>query len=170
MTLICDRLENLTECFAEIKVFDDSTGLVNRKNFLKILDAEMKRARRYHMDLALGFMKFEFDGNRPDLNDLTKERILRDLGQSFTKAIRDCDTLSRFDHQAFALLMPHSSIEDARLLCNRLKYLFEEKCSEAPAMQVKLTFGFADFVRETDQGGSDILARATALLENAKEV
>ncbi|MGD9133776.1 MAG: MMPL family transporter, partial [Desulfobacterales bacterium] len=37
MTLICDRLENLTECFSEIKVFDDSTGLVNRKNFLKIL-------------------------------------------------------------------------------------------------------------------------------------
>jgi hypothetical protein len=170
MTLICDRLENVTECFAEIKVFDDSTGLVNRKNFLKILDAEMKRARRYHTDLALGFMKFDFDGANPDLNDLAKERILRDLGQSFTKAIRDCDILSRFDHQTFALLMPHSSIDDAQLLCNRLRCLFEEKYSEARAIQVKLTFGLADFVRETDEGGSDLLARATALLENAEEV
>jgi diguanylate cyclase (GGDEF)-like protein len=170
MTLICDRLENLTECFSEIKVFDDSTGLLNRENFLKILDAEMNRSRRYHTGLALGFMKFDFDGANPDLNDLAKERILRDLGQSFSKAIRDCDTLGRFDHQAFALLMPHSSIDDAQLLCNRLRCLFEEKCNEAHAKQVKLTFGLADFVRETDEGGSDMLARATALLENAEKV
>jgi hypothetical protein len=168
MTLICDRLENLTERFSEIKVFDDSTGLYNRENFLKILDSEMKRARRYHTDLALGFIKFDFDGNRPDLNDLAKEGILRDLGQSFTKVIRDCDILSRFGHETFALLMPHSSTADAKLLCNRLKSLFEEKCDEAQGMPLKLTFGLADFARDTDEGGSDLLARATALLENTK--
>jgi diguanylate cyclase (GGDEF)-like protein len=170
MTLICDRLENLTECFSEIKVLDDSTGLNNRENFLKILDSEMKRSRRYHTDLALGFMKFDFDGANPNLGDLAKERILRDLGQSFSKAIRDCDTLSRFDHQTFALLMPHSSTDDAQLLCNRLRCLFEEKCNESQGMQVKLIFGLADFVSETDESGSDILAKATTLLQNAKEL
>jgi diguanylate cyclase (GGDEF)-like protein len=170
MTLICDRLENLTERFSEIKVFDDSTGLYNRENFLKILDAEMKRSRRYQTDLALGFIKFNFDGNRPDLNDLAKEEILRDLGQSFAKAIRDCDTLGRFDHQTFALLMPHSSTADAQLLCNRLRALFEEKHDEARGMPLKLTFGLADFAKERDKGGSDLLARATALLENAEDV
>jgi hypothetical protein len=171
MTLICDRLEDLTECFSEIKVFDDSTGLYNRENFLKILDSEMKRARRYHTDLALGFIKFNFDGNRPDLNDLAKERMLRDLGQTFAKVIRDCDTLGRFDHQTFALLMPHSSTADAKLLWKRLRGLFEEKCDETQGkMPLKLTFGLADFVRETGESGSDLLARATALLENAEEI
>lgn len=170
MTLICDRLENVTECFSEIKILDDSTGLVNRENFLKILDSEMKRSRRYHTDLALGFMKFDFDGANPDLNDLAKERILRDFGQSFSKAIRDCDTLGRFDNQTFVLLMPHSTTADAQLLCNRLRDLFEEKCDEAQGMQLKLTFGLADFVGETDKSGSDMLARATALLENAEEI
>ena len=170
MTLICDRLENLTECFSEIKVFDDSTGLVNRENFLKILDAEMKRSRRYHTDLALGFLKFDFDGANPDLNDLAKERILRELGQSFSKTIRDCDTLGRFDNQMFGLLMPHSSTDDAQLLFNRLRCLFEEKRKEAEGVQVKLTFGVADFVGEADESGSDMLARATSLLEDAEEV
>jgi hypothetical protein len=37
-------------------------------------------------------------------------------------------------------------------------------------MQVKLTFGLADFEGETDESGSDILAKATALLQNAQEV
>ena len=170
MTLICDRLENLTECFSEIKIFDDSTGLYNRENFLKILDSEMKRSRRYHTDLALGFMKFDFDGANPGLVDLAKERILRDLGQSFSKAIRDCDTLSRFDNQTFALLMPHSSADDAQLLCHRLRSLFEEKCNASPGMQVKLAFGLADFEGENDESGSDMLAKAKALLQNAQEV
>jgi len=170
MTLICDRLENLTERFSEIKVFDDSTGLYNRENFLKILDSEMKRSRRYHTDLALGFVKFDFNSASPGLDDLAKERILRELGQSFSKMIRDCDTLSRFDNQTFALLMPHSSADDAQLLCHRLRCLFEEKCNASQAVQVKLTFGLADFVGEKDESGSDMLARATALLQNAQEV
>ena len=167
MTLICDRLEDLTECFSEIKVFDDSTGLYNRENFLKILDSEMKRARRYHTDLALGFIKFDFGGANPDLDDLAKELILRDFGQSFSKTIRDCDTLGRFDNQTFALLMPQSSTADAQLLCNRLRYLFDEKSNVLQGIQVKLTFGLADFEGETDVSGSDMLAKAKAFLENA---
>ncbi len=169
MTLICDRLENLTECFSEIKVLDDSTGLCNRENFIKILDSEMQRSRRYHTDLALGFVKFDFDGANPDLDHLEKERILRTLGESFSKEIRDCDTLSRFGHQTFALLMPHSSMADAQLLCKRLRYLFEEKCNAAEGMQVKLSVGLADYVRETDESGSDMLAKASTLLQNAEE-
>jgi hydrophobe/amphiphile efflux-3 (HAE3) family protein len=169
MTLICDRLENLTESFSEIKVLDDSTGLYNRENFVKILDSEMQRSRRFHTGLALCFMKFDFDGANPGLDHLEKERILRVLGESFSKEIRDCDTLSRFDHQTFALLMPHSSTADAQLFCNRLRYLFEEKYNEAEGMQVKLTVGLADYVRETDESGSDMLAKATTCLQNAEE-
>jgi diguanylate cyclase (GGDEF)-like protein len=121
------------------------------------------------MDLALGFMKFDFDGANPGLDHLEKERILRTLGESFSKEIRDCDTLSRFGHQTFALLRPHSSGADAQLLCNRLRYLFEEKCNAAEGMQVKLSVGIADFVRETDESGSDMLAKASTLLQNAEE-
>jgi hypothetical protein len=36
-------------------------------------------------------------------------------------------------------------------------------------MQVKLTVGLADYVRETDESGSDMLAKATTCLQNAEE-
>ena len=169
MTLICDRLENLTECFAEIKVLDDSTGLYNRENFLKILDTEIERARRYQVQLAVCFMKFDFDGVRPERDNLEIEQILRDLGEAFSKRIRKCDTLSRFDHYTFALLMPHSSAAEAQLLCNRLKRLFEEKCSQIDCMQLKLTDGLADFAPGTNENGMDLIARASASLKNAVE-
>jgi diguanylate cyclase (GGDEF)-like protein len=169
MTLICDRLEDLTECFSEIKVLDDSTGLFNRENFLKVLETEMQRSRRYHSDLALGLINFDFDSANPDLDHFEKERILRKLAESFSKEIRDCDILSRFGHQTFALLMPHSSTVDAQLLCNRLRTLFEEKCNAAEGMQIKLTVGIADCVRGADESGSAILARATVGLQKAEE-
>jgi hypothetical protein len=36
-------------------------------------------------------------------------------------------------------------------------------------MQVKLAVGIADYVRETDESGSDMLAKASTLLQNAEE-
>ena len=36
-------------------------------------------------------------------------------------------------------------------------------------MQVKLTVGIAEYGRETYESGSDMLARATARLQNAEE-
>jgi diguanylate cyclase (GGDEF)-like protein len=169
MTLICDRLENLTECFSEIKVLDDSTGLYNRENFLKILDSEISRSRRYRINLSLCFLRFDFDGAGPATDNLEKERILRSLGEAFSRRIRKCDTLSRFDQQTFALLMPHTPAAEAQLFCDRLKRLFAEKCKEIDGVQVKLSVGLADFVSGTDASGSDMLAKATALLQNAKD-
>ena len=169
MTLICDRLENITECFSEIKVLDDSTGLYNRENFLKILDSEISRARRYRTNLSLCFMRFDFDGAGPASDNLEKERVLRFLGEAFSKQIRKCDTLGRFDHQTFALLMPQTSPADAQLFCNRLKGLFEQKCNQIGGAQVKLSVGLADVAGETLASGSDMLAKATTFLQNAKD-
>jgi diguanylate cyclase (GGDEF)-like protein len=167
MTLICDRLENLTECFSEIKVLDDSTGLYDRDNFLKILDAEIERSQRYQAGLAVSLLKFDFDAVTPVRNNLETEGILREMGEAFSGQIRKCDTLSRFDHRTFALLMPHSSAAKAELLCNRLMHLFEEKCNAVDCMQLRLTVGSAELIPETDESGFDLITRASVSLENA---
>ncbi|MGD9057483.1 MAG: efflux RND transporter permease subunit [Desulfobacterales bacterium] len=169
MTLICDRLENLTECFSEIKVLDDSTGLYDRDNFLKILDAEIERAKRYQAGLAVSLMKFDFDAVTPARNNLETEGILREMGEAFSEQIRKCDTLSRFDHRTFALLMPHSSAAKAELLCNRLMHLFEEKCNAVECMQLRLTAGSAEFIPGSEESGFDLIAKASVSLQNAVE-
>jgi diguanylate cyclase (GGDEF)-like protein len=167
MTLICDRLENLTECFSEIKVLDDSTGLYDRENFLKIVDAEIERSQRYQAELTVGLMKFNFNGVTPARDYLESERILRGLGEAFSRQIRKCDTLSRFDHRTFALLMPQSSKAEVRLLCKRLELLFEEICNEVDCLQLKLTIGLADYVSGSNESGADFIAKASASLQNA---
>ena len=167
MTLICDRLENLTECFSEIKVLDDSTGLYDKENFLKILDAEIERSQRYKLGLTVNLLKFDFDGVTPVRDNLEMERILREVGKAFSTQIRKCDTLGRLDHRTFALLMPHSSTAEAQPFCDRLKLIFEKTCNQIDCLQLKLTQGSADFVPGTDESGSDLIAKALASLHNA---
>lgn len=169
MTSICEKLENLSECFSEIKVMDDSTGLYNKDNFLKILDSEISRSRRYRANLSLCLMRFDFKGAGPAPGNFTKERTLRSIGEAFSIQVRECDTLGRFDHQTFALLMPHTSTAEAQLFCDRLKQLLAEICEQIDGVQVKLNVGLTDSVGGTDESTSDILARATNLLHHAKD-
>lgn len=170
MTLICEKLENLSECFSEIKVLDDSTGLYNKDNLLKILDSEISRSRRYRTNLSLCFMRFDFEGAGGPAPDIfTKERILRSIGEAFSIQVRKCDTLGRFDHQTFALLMPQTSTAEAQLFCDRLKQLLAGICKQIDGVQVTLSVGLTDFVSGTDESASDMLARATNLSHHAKD-
>jgi diguanylate cyclase (GGDEF)-like protein len=168
MTLICDRLENLTECFAEIKVLDDTTGLYNRENFLKILDAEIQRSRRYRTNLSLCLMQFDFDAEKITSNNMKKEKYLRTLSDAFLKEIGSCDTLSRFDEHTFGLLIPHSSSDEAHHLCDRLKLKFEEINNAAEGILVTLNVGWVDFMPGSEESGEDLLARATVILQIEK--
>ena len=167
-TSICDRLENLTECFAEIKVLDDATGLYNRENFLKMMDAEIQRASRYRTNLSLCLMRFEFDNRGMDVDHSEKEAFLRTLSDGFLKEIGSCDTLSRFDERTFALLIPHSSVDEATDMCDRLRHRFEEINNSTERILATLNVGLTDFMPGTDASGDDMLARATAILQSGK--
>ncbi|MGD9261871.1 MAG: MMPL family transporter [Desulfobacterales bacterium] len=162
MGITCDRLENLTECFADLKMLDDSTGLCNKENFLKILNTEIQRSRSCCTDLSVCLMKLDFDESQSDLDNLAKEQVLRALGESFSREIRSWDLLSRYGRQTLALLMPQFSIDEAQRQCNRLKRISEEILPDIDGTKVKLGFGLTEFVPEKDETGSDLLARANA--------
>ena len=110
-------------------------------------------------------MKFDFNAAKASFDYLEKERILRSLSALFSKEIQSCDTLSRFDKQTFALLIPHTSTAEAQHICNRLSHLFEERCNATEKIPVALTVGMAEFKPERDQNGADMIARASAILQ-----
>jgi GGDEF domain-containing protein len=167
MKSTCDRLENLTECFAEIKMLDDSTGLCNKSHFLKVLDTEIQRARCCCTDLSLGYLKFSFDDGQGGSSSTKIDKTLQSIGEMYSSEIHKWDTLSRYGRQSFALLMPQSSIEEAQDLCRRLKRIAEERFAEPDGLLVTLDFGLAELALVRDETGADLLARATAVFQNA---
>jgi diguanylate cyclase (GGDEF)-like protein len=170
LTIICDRLESVTECLSEIKAVDDATGLCNRETFHKILDGEIHRSQRYGTALSLCLMEFDILGDNPVFNDLQRERILGSLSESFSRKIRNCDTLGRYDKRRFALLIPQTTAQEARSICDRLLVLFEREHLEKDGIQLVTHFGLTELEPEKDETGSDLLARAVQSLRSAKVV
>ena len=164
MGIICDRLESLTECFAEIKMQDDAKDLCSKGNFLRILDMEIKRSRSQGANLSLCFIKLNFE-NTGSSNPAI-ERIISFLGKSFAREIRSWDTLSRYGRKTFALLLPQFSIEEAKRLCNRLQRIAGDHQIEPGDIRVKLAFGLAELALDKEENSSDLIERAIAFLQN----
>ena len=166
MGITCDRLQNLTECFSEIKMQDDSAELCNRLNFYKILDTEIQRSQSCCTNLSLCLVKLNFEDSAVGSDHLIKDRIFHSLGEFFFEEIRNWDTLHRYEQQTYALLMPQTSFDEAQDFCNRLKRISEKNYPEIDGVRLKLDFGLAELTPGKDETGAELLAKATSVLQN----
>jgi predicted RND superfamily exporter protein/CRP-like cAMP-binding protein len=167
MGITCDRLEKLTECFADIKMLNESNGLCSRLEFLKILETEIQRSQSYRTNLSLCFVKLNLEEAGAGFGKSTENRILRSLGEIISEEIRNWDTLHQYDQQTYALLMPQTTFDEAQHFCNRLKSISDKNFSESADLRVKLAFGLAELAHGKDETGPDLLAKVTAVLQNA---
>jgi diguanylate cyclase (GGDEF)-like protein len=168
LTIICDRLEKVTDCLSEVKTVDDATGLPNRETFLKILNDEIHRSQRYGTKLSLCLMEFDVAATNPVPEAWYQEAFLRSLSESLSRNIRNSDILGRFDHRSFALLVPQTSALQTRRIYDRLQDLLEKEHLEKNGVHLVIKFGLAELNPEKDQTGSDLMARAAESLRGAK--
>jgi diguanylate cyclase (GGDEF)-like protein len=168
LTIICDRLEKVTECLSEIKALDDYTGLYNRETFLKITDGEILRSQRYGLKLSLCLLAFDPAAANPGFDDRQKERILSSLSTSFSRKIRNCDTLGRLDKNRFALLLPQTNLEEAHRICDRLQVLFEKEHLTRGGIRLAIKFGLSELDPDINETVLDLLAKAIESLQSAK--
>ena len=166
MGITCDRLQKLTECFSELKMQEDPSGLCNRLNFFKILDTEIQRSQSCCTNLSLCFIKLNFEDSGVDPDNLTKDRIFHSLGEILSKEIRNWDTLHRYEKQTYALLMPQTSFDDAQNFCHRLNRIAKKNDSEIDGRRIKLVFGLAELTPGKNETGAELLAKATSGLQN----
>jgi hypothetical protein len=167
MGVTCDRLEKLTDCFADIKTTYDSKSLCNRLEFLKILDTEIQRSQSHGTNLSLCFVRIKQKATEADCVNSTKDRILRTLGEIISEEIQTWYTLHQYDHQTYALVMPQTALDEARNFCIRLQRISEQNFSENDGHGVTLAFGLAGLAHGKGQTGAELLAKATAVLQNS---
>jgi hypothetical protein len=117
LTILCNRVENLTHCLANESRVDDLTRLCNRKGFCGILEREVSRTARLGQQLTLCCIDVTFTDA---LND-SKHDVLRQLGEALAGCIRRADVLSRIDTQRFAVLVSGSSDDSQAVLFQRIR-------------------------------------------------
>ena len=165
LTILCGRVERLTTCLSDIKVLDDATGLSNRESFTSQMNKEIQRARRYQTRLSLGLMKVELDNADAHLDLWQKETIMQSVSETLTHNVRSCDLLGRCDPQIFGLLFPQTAVEKARMICNRLRFLLQNRHDANDGIQLKIVFGVSEFSPEQQETAPALLERTAGLLE-----
>ena len=101
---------------------DALTGLHNRHYFEKAWSLACAQQRRAKGTLCL--LMVDLDRFKP-LNDThghqAGDRMLVECGRVFREAVRDIDTLARWGGEEFALLLPGTTLEQSKVVAERMR-------------------------------------------------
>ncbi len=110
------RLQKQVE---DLRLTDELTGLPNKRAISQALELHISRSRRYHNPLSV--VLAQLDWNDQDIGDaaasdntvLAVSRFLRDR-------LRWVDQIARWEPNTFLLVLPETTVEDARGLVDKI--------------------------------------------------
>jgi diguanylate cyclase (GGDEF)-like protein len=145
---------------------DPLTGLLNRRAFVRELDAEIERSRRYGRSLALAIG--DLDGFK-EINDSdghpAGDRALEHVAALLGGAVRASDAVFRIGGDEFALLLPETAARDAREVAERVAQTIAVDITVPHDLAI--SFGVALFPEDGDSS-KDLIWRADKALYEAK--
>ncbi len=132
----------------QISEADPLTGALSRGAFMELFLQETRRLSHYPDDLGfiiydLDHFKLLSDTHGPD----STAAILQNSSRLAAKGLRSTDRLARFGDEEFALLLPHTGIEGAAAVAERIRAKFERETMHLAETCIKYTasFGVASY-------------------------
>ncbi|MBN1961123.1 MAG: diguanylate cyclase [Deltaproteobacteria bacterium] len=126
-----ERTHQLVEAnfrLEQLSITDDVTGLYNQRFLFSRLDEEYRRARRHHDTLAVTMIDIDFFKQVNDQHDhLFGSRVLKRFGVVLQNGVRDVDFVSRYGGDEFTIILPHTNMQDALLVAERLRANIEDQ-------------------------------------------
>lgn len=115
------KIEDRTQELAEISMRDMLTGLYNQRAFFEYLRREISNAERYREPLVLCY--FDLNGFKA-VNDKKGHQegddVLVAAGKIIHDSMRESDIGCRYGGDEFAMILPHSTLEEADFFAKRL--------------------------------------------------
>jgi len=142
---------------------DSMTGLANHGKLFEVLHAEICRSERTGREFSL--LLLDLDGLKK-INDqhghLVGNRALCRLAQIVRDCSRTVDTAARHGGDEFALVLPETNADAARIVGHRIIELLSKDC-EAP--QLSVSVGVAGYPRDATTIGTLLYAADRSLYE-----
>ena len=101
---------------------DPRTGLWNARQFLSALQKEIRRAKRYRLDLTMLYMDIDdFREINERHGELVGDILLREVAILIKNKIRDIDNAARLAGEEFGLILPETERMGAFLVAERIR-------------------------------------------------
>ena len=121
---------------------DPLTGLRTRRWFFDHAEKLFSQATRYGTDLSILISDVDhFKRVNDDHGHLTGDRALRALASLFLQEMRTADAVCRYGGEEFAVLLPHTSLQDAVAIAERLRRRASEVTVEGTNWKLSISVG-----------------------------
>jgi diguanylate cyclase (GGDEF)-like protein len=171
---VARALENVDRHYvvSRAAVTDKLTGLANRGQFNEMLVAALESARRYRH--PVGLIMLDVD-NFKRVNDTyghpQGDLVLKQVADAVRANSRDADTPARYGGEEMALILPHTDLEGAYAIAERVRTAVEDLAvrrldGDGDPLRITASLGVA--ASEGEREGEALVADADAALYRAK--
>lgn len=155
----------------ELALRDPLTGVLNRRALDAPLAREFKAGLRYGTSACLMLLDLDYFKTVNDrLGHTAGDQVLKDLAKLMTDTVREIDIVSRYGGEEFAVVLPHTSLDQAHALAERMRSLIERQAFSLEDGMVRTTvsIGLAAAPHPAIASTSDWIEAADSALYEAK--
>ena len=149
---------------------DALTNLNNRRQFEVRLKQEIATTKRQKNPLCAMMVDIDFFKKVNDTyGHASGDAVLRTVASIIKEHLRESDIPSRYGGEEFAVLLPYTHIEEAKIVGERLRKAVETTPIpiDKKNINVTISMGLAEFTPQ--ETGEDLFKRADSALYEAKE-
>jgi diguanylate cyclase (GGDEF)-like protein len=167
-----ERLLEMDEMLLAMALHDALTGVYKREFFLGELHREFERSRRHRRPLALILLDIDhFKLVNDELGHVAGDDALRQVANVIRVGLREGDLCGRYGGEEFAVLLPETDLDGARLAAERIRHDVENytfKLTGGHKRHITLSAGVA-LLDQSMQDKVDLVDAADKLLYRAKQ-
>jgi len=169
IAMAIDRTKLKTKAgeYEQRSITDALTGLRNRGYLEERLLEEISQARRYRSSMCLLMIDVDhFKSYNDSFGHPAGDNVLKLIAHAFRETLRTADVAARYGGEEFAILLPHTSSEEAAAIAERIRQRVER--TEFAHRNVTISVGVASYSNEFEEP-KDWITAADMALYDAKE-
>ena len=147
---------------------DSLTRVYNRMKLNELFKHEISLAKRYKDSLSIIMLDIDhFKAVNDKYGHLVGDDVLVSLSEYISESLRESDIFARWGGEEFMIVLPHTSLEEAKLLAEKLCSSIFNELSFKELEHISCSFGVTDFKEDDTQ--DEIFKRVDDALYKAKE-
>jgi diguanylate cyclase (GGDEF)-like protein len=153
--------------------YDALTGLLNRREFIRLAQMELDRAARYSTNTGVVILDLD---RFKDVNDKyghpAGDAVLQRAAKILTDGVRVSDLVGRLGGEEFIILMPQTGQDGAVALAEKLRQRLSTESVEVhgPAVTITASFGVSTLSSNQTARFEELYLAADRALYRAKEL
>jgi diguanylate cyclase len=164
-----NELDHLSRKFAEQATHDELTGLINRREFSRLLGIETARSMRTRKAYYLAVIDVDYFKAVNDMfGHATGDLVLKTLADILRKSCRSLDVVGRYGGEEFILLLTEDDPQLAQRALERMRGAVEKFEWSTLVYQLQVTVSIGAVAWRADQNAEQLFRQADDALYKAK--